>query len=76
MVLAKITMLAPSWAHLMPMARPIPLEPPVMTTVLPFKEEDWFEIWLKRMLVMSPLLLDSILFEIEKLHLKISRTLR
>ena len=34
-VLAKIATLAPSWAHLKPIANPIPLEAPVITTVLP-----------------------------------------
>lgn len=39
MVLAKIAMLAPSLAQILAMARPIPLEPPVTTMVLPLK---WF----------------------------------
>jgi hypothetical protein len=34
-VLARIATLAPSFAHRIPMARPIPLEPPVITTVFP-----------------------------------------
>ena len=39
MVLAKMAMLAPSLAHILAMARPMPLEPPVTTMVLPLK---WF----------------------------------
>ena len=34
-VLAKITILAPSLANLFPMANPIPLDAPLMTTVSP-----------------------------------------
>jgi len=34
-VLARMATLAPSLAHLKPIAKPIPLEAPVMTTVFP-----------------------------------------
>ena len=33
-VLAKITILAPALAHLIPIASPIPLDAPLITTVL------------------------------------------
>lgn len=36
-VFAKIATLAPSLAHLKPIARPMPLEAPVITTVFPLK---------------------------------------
>jgi hypothetical protein len=36
-VFAKIAIFAPSLAHLNPIARPIPLEAPVMITVFPLK---------------------------------------
>ena len=40
-VFAKIAMLAPSFAQRMPIARPIPLEPPVITTVFPLRGLAW-----------------------------------
>lgn len=37
MVFARIATLAPSLAHFLAMARPIPLDPPVTTIVFPLK---------------------------------------
>jgi hypothetical protein len=39
-VLANIAILAPSFAHALAIAKPIPLEPPVITIVFPLRE--WF----------------------------------
>ena len=42
MVFARIATLAPSLAHFFAIARPIPLEPPVITMVFPLNE--WLSV--------------------------------
>jgi hypothetical protein len=41
-VLAKMAMLAPSLAQILAIAKPMPLDPPVTTMVLPLK---WFFVY-------------------------------
>jgi hypothetical protein len=37
---------APSWAHLSAIARPIPLDAPVITIVFPFNDGGWYYLFL------------------------------